>query len=336
MRFLVQAPDQSPHRHLHDILEILGRADLPEPCRAQCRQVFERLADAEAGVHGTTREQVHFHEVGAEDTIVDVVCAVLGTHLLELDALYSSAVVTGKGVLRCAHGVLPVPAPGALSNLMGVPLRSGGPDWECTTPTGATLLAVLVDAFEPRLTWTPGACGYGAGSRDDPDHPNLLRLTTGETETPASGDELWEISCNLDTASGETLGYLLEGALERGAADAFAVPIHMKKGRPGHQLSFLVDEPRREALLTFMLQESSSLGFRMHRVERQVLKRWSETRQTPLGAVRFKVARLPSGQLLIRPEEDEVRRLAKETELGRREVRSRLMDTAPGSAGKDG
>ena len=324
-RFLVQVVETGSHRHLGDILAILQRAELPDAVQARCREVFELLADAEARVHGSTREAVHFHEVGGEDTIVDVVCACLGTHLLNLDVLYSSAVVTGKGTVDCEHGVMPVPAPGAMGNLFGIPLRSGGPDVECVTPTGAALLKTLVHTFEPQLTWTPERAGYGAGTRDNPGHPNLLRLTRGVLQRAAGETQLWEIACNLDTATGETLAYLIEAALQRGAADAFATPIHMKKGRPGHQLNALVDEAHREDLTRFLLEESSTLGLRMHRVERQVLERWEETRHTSLGPVRFKVARLPSGHTLARPEDDELLRLGREHGLSRQELRRRLL-----------
>lgn len=313
------------HRRIAEVTEVVRRARLPAAVERQCLSVFGAIAAAEARVHGTTPDRVHFHEVGAEDTIVDVVCACLGTHLLGLERLYSSAVAVGSGTVRTAHGLLPVPAPGTLDLLAGVPIRHDGLAGERTTPTGAALLRTLVHEFEPAITWVPGARGHGAGSRDDPLVPNVLRLAVGELRQPGAALEQVELSCQLDTVTGEQLGWLLEEALRRGAADAFATAVHMKKGRPGHLLTVLCDAATADALVTFLLEESSTLGVRRHAVARAVLERWQESRPTPLGTVRFKVARLPSGALAARPEDDEVRRLCAEHGLPRAEVLRRLM-----------
>ena len=326
VRFRVNvAAGGASHRHLSEILEILERADLPEPARQRSVEVFRILGEVESQVHEIPIEQVHFHEVGAEDTIVDIVCAVLGCHLLGVDEIFSSAVVTGRGTVRCDHGEMPVPAPGAMGNLLGIPLRSGGPIGECVTPTGAALLKVLVKEFEPSISWVPEVCGYGAGLRDDPQHPNLLRITLGQRAGSRPSTELWEVSTNLDTATGEALAYLIDRALQSGAVDAFATPIQMKKGRPGYLFTALVDDAHRARVLNFVLEESSSLGVRMIPVQRRVLERWEEVLETELGPVRFKLARLPSGELLRRPEEDEIRRLTEERSMTRREVIARLL-----------
>lgn len=323
-RVIVPPHHHPPHRHLDDILAILERADLPSPARDHAVAVFRALAAVEARVHAQSIEQVHFHEVGAEDTIVDIVCACLGVHLLGLERLYSSAVVTGGGTVECAHGTMPVPAPGTLGNLLGVPIRSGGGPGERTTPTGAALLEVLVDEFEPEITWIPEACGYGAGTRDDPGRPNLLRITIGSLREPGAATSLWELSCTLDTATGEQLGHLIEALLESGAVDAFAAPVHMKKGRPGYVVTALADDARRDDVARHLLEESSTHGVRMHAVRRQVLERWSEDVDTDLGVVACKAARLPSGRVTRRPEADEVARLVKQLGLGRAEVVARL------------
>lgn len=316
------------HRHLADIVSILKRADLPAEARERATGVFLALAEVEARVHGQSVDEVHFHEVGAEDTIVDVVCACLGVHLLGLERIYSSAVTTGSGTVECAHGTMPVPPPGAMGNLLDVPIRSGGLGGERTTPTGAALLEVLVDEFEPDIKWVPDAVGYGAGARDDPDLPNLLRISVGELagelESAGAHDRVWELSCTLDTATGEQLGPLIEGLLAAGALDAFAAPVHMKKGRPGYVVTALVDLAHRDEVARYLLEESSSLGVRMHAVDRQVLERWSEEVTTDLGPVRCKAARLPSGRVVRRPEADEVARLATEHGVGRGEIVARL------------
>jgi hypothetical protein len=312
------------HRRLAEIEAIVGRAHLPDAVRADCVEVYRKIAAAEAKAHGCDPQQVHFHEVGAEDTIVDVVCACLGTHLLGIERLYSSAVAVGSGTVHAAHGVLPVPAPGTLELLLGIPIRHGGLTGERTTPTGAALLAVLVDEFEPQVDWVPTGSGYGAGTRDDAGMPNLLRLTLGEVRSSGARGSLLELQCHLDTATGETIGWLLEELPRRGAVDAFATPVHMKKGRPGFLLTVLCDDASVEPVTAFLLEESSTLGVRRHRVARATLERWQETRATEFGPVRYKVARLPSGVLAARPEDDELRRLCAERGLARGELQRRL------------
>ena len=323
--FRVLAPDEHVHRHLDDIRGIVARAAVPEVVRERAIRTFELIAEVEAAVHDQPVDKVHFHEVGAVDTIVDVVCACLGVHQLGVQQMFSSAVTTGSGTVDCAHGTMPVPAPGALGNLFGVPVRSGGPAGECVTPTGAALLRVMVEAFEPRLTWVPDTVGYGAGTRDVPGQPNLLRLTLGSLEAASSDPhEVWELSANLDTATGEQLGHVLRELIGLGARDAFATPITMKKGRPGYLVTALVDRVRRDAAVRLMLEDSSTLGVRMHPVERQVLERWTETVETELGAVQCKAARLPSGRVARRPEADEVARLAEQRGMSSAEVLARL------------
>lgn len=323
-RFVVEVDPATAghaHRHLRDIAAILSGSALPEPVRERSLQVFQTIAAAEAEVHGSTVDAVHFHEVGAEDTIVDVACAVYGCYRLGIDEVYSSAVVTGQGTVDCAHGTMPVPAPGALGALLGVPLRSGGPPFECVTPTGAALLKVLCTGYQPELDWVVHKVGYGAGTRDPKGHANLLRISLGARRAPATAPtRVLEMSCNLDTATGEELGHLLQQALERGALDAWCTPIQMKKGRPGQVLTLLCDPAHQEALAGFLLEESGSLGLRVAELRRTVLERWEELRETPLGRVRFKCARLPSGRELARPEADELERLVRETGRSRRQI----------------
>jgi len=324
-RFLVNgAAGDHHHRHLPEILEILDRADVPDEVRSRAQSVFTLLGEAEAKVHDLPVTEVHFHEVGAVDAIVDITCAVLATHLMGVRRLYSSAVTVGGGTVRAAHGTMPVPAPGTLGNLFGIPVRSGGPHHECTTPTGAALLRVLVDEFEPDLIWVPETTGYGAGSRDIDGYPNLLRFSVGGTRDAGAKKTLTEITCNLDTLTGEDLGYVLAGLLERGAIDAFATPVVMKKGRPAYQMTALVENAGRDPVVQFLLEESSTLGVRMHTVDREVLERWQETVETDLGPVQCKVAKLPSGTVVRRPEDDDVQRLIRETGLNRQRILARL------------
>jgi hypothetical protein len=321
----VAAAAHGEHRRLADVLLIVRRIGLPVVVEQQCERVFRAIAEVEAVAHGTTVDDVHFHEVGAVDTIVDVVCACLGTHLLGMERLYCSAVAVGSGTVRAAHGVLPVPAPATLDLLLGIPVRQGGLLGERTTPTGAALLRTLVHEFEPRFTWLPTARGYGAGTREDPLVPNLLRLTIGELRDAGSAIDLIMLQCHLDTATGELLGYLLDEAMVRGAIDVFATAIQMKKGRPGQLLTLLCDAAHEDPLTTFLLEESTTLGVRRSEVARTVIERWTETRTTPFGNVQFKLARLPSGIVTARPEDDEVRRVCREHSLSRAEVLRRLQ-----------
>lgn len=313
------------HRRLSDIECIVGKAELPDNVRQQCVEVYRSIAQVEAAAHGTTIEHVHFHEVGAEDTIVDVVCACLATNLLGIERLYANGIAVGSGTVRSAHGILPVPAPATAALLRGIPHKSGGLEGERTTPTGAALLKVLAAGFDQSVAMVTDAIGYGAGTRDDAEVPNLLRVTVGEATVASAETELWEVQCQLDTATGEQVGWLLDALLQHGAVDAFATPVTMKKGRPGLLVTVLCDQARHAAISELLLEESSSLGLRQHRVHRRVLERWQEQRQTDFGVVLFKVARLPSGQVVARPEDDELKRLSAEHSLGRRELLRRLL-----------
>jgi pyridinium-3,5-bisthiocarboxylic acid mononucleotide nickel chelatase len=312
------------HRRLRDIERIVQRADLPAAVTADCLAVYRAIGAVEAAAHGCSIDDVHFHEVGAVDTIVDVVCACLGTHLLGVDRVHCNGLALGSGTVRTEHGLLPVPAPATLALLRGIPARTGGLRGERTTPTGAALLRELVDAFDEPVTLTPDAIGYGAGTRDDDDVPNLLRLTIGTAAPPTSATALCELQCQLDTATGEQVAWLLDEALARGAIDAFATPVTMKKGRPGLLVTVLCDDARAAAIEMLLLEESTTLGVRRHRVLRAVVERWVETRDTALGAVAFKCARLPSGAIAARPEDDELRRLCRALGVGRAEVLRRL------------
>jgi uncharacterized protein (TIGR00299 family) protein len=312
------------HRGLREIEAIVARAELPASVKANCVAVYRAIGEVEAAAHGCSIDEVHFHEVGAVDTIVDVVCACLGTHLLGVDRIHANGIEVGSGTVRAAHGVLPVPAPATAALLRGIPVRSGGLRGERTTPTGAALLRTLVHAFDEPVRCTAEAIGYGAGTRDDDDVPNLLRLTVARVD-PRPAAEMLELSCQVDTATGEQIGWLCDELHRKGAVDVFVQNVQMKKSRPGFLITVLADAARSPELTRVLLEESTSLGVRQHSVSRTVLERWQETRPTALGPVVFKVARLPSGGLTARPEDDEVQRLCRELALGRAEVLRRLL-----------
>jgi uncharacterized protein (TIGR00299 family) protein len=315
-----------PHRGLTEIRGLVQAAALPGPVAERALAVFEVIAEAESRAHDLPKDQVHFHEVGAVDTLVDVCGTLLGFHELGIERVYSSAVTVGSGQVRCQHGVLPVPAPGTLGALLGLPILSGGSRGECATPTGAALLKVLVHQFEPpALRWTPEAFGLGAGSRDDPEVPNLLRITVGQEPAPEPGRErLVEVQCQLDDATGQVLGHAMERLLAAGALDVFFTPVQMKKNRPGTLVTVLAEAQHLPMIERLLFEETGTLGVRHALVERRRLPRRQETRDTCFGQVQFKVRELLDGSLEAVPEYEEVRRIAAEQGLPLTVVMGRL------------
>ena len=324
-------PARGEHRHggrgLPEIERLVRGARLPPAVEERSLAVFRLIADVESRAHAMPVADVHFHEVGAIDTLVDVCGTVLGFHELGVDAIYASAVAVGSGTVRCEHGVLPVPAPGALGALLGVPVRWGDLAGERTTPTGAALLRVLVDAFEPRgLLWVPERSGLGAGTRDDPAVPNLLRVTLGRAGTGAAGDEetVLELRCQVDDVSGDLLGHAMDRLLALGALDVFFTPVQMKKSRPGTLITVLTDPARLDAIEHCLLTETGTLGIRRTEMRRRRLARREEVRDTAFGRVRFKVRTQPDGREVAMPEYDDVHRIAIERGLPLRDVMARL------------
>ena len=323
--FVVRCEDGQAHRGLSQIREIVRRGSFGEEAEGRILACFERLAEAEASVHGIDVEEVHFHEVGALDAIADVCAAVLAFEQLGLERLSCQEVVTGFGTVRCAHGELPVPAPATLRILAGVPMRTGTAQGEACTPTGAALLRTLVTDWGPAPAMRGSADGYGLGTRDVEGRPNVVRLRIGETLEELGAGTVWELRLQVDNCSGELIGQALERAMEAGALDVMVLPGSTKKSRPAQLLIALVEEERREALEELLLSELPTLGLRRVRCERQTLERWVETRATEFGELRFKVRRLPGGQELAHPEADEVARVAREHALPAPVVLARLQ-----------
>ena len=298
-----------PHRHLADVLGIIQGSALPDYVKTTSSAVFRKLAEAEARVHGVGVEEVHFHEVGAVDAIVDVVGAVVGLAALGVEKVYASPLPTGSGTVQTAHGLLPVPAPATLELLRGAgaPLRPSPAQTELVTPTGAAILATLAEFRQPALRLR--AVGHGFGRKDLP-WANCLRLWLGEPlAAGVDRDEISVLEANLDDTTPELLGAAMGRLFEAGALDVYFTPIQMKKNRPGVKLSVLGPPELEDALAATMLRETTTLGVRIARARRLKARRWQQEVATPWGPVRVKVKAF-EGQVTAAPEYDDCLRLA--------------------------
>ncbi len=305
----VDAHEGHVHRHLGDILTILDESDLDPATAERASAVFRTLAEAEARVHGTTPESVHFHEVGAVDAIVDIVGAIVGLDLLGVDEVHASALSVGTGVTRSAHGRIPIPVPAVVAMCEGVPLRRTGIERELVTPTGAALVTTLASSIGRPRSLVSAKTGYGAGTRDLDEVPNLLRVEIAES--PLSRDRVAIIEATIDDMSPEAFGYLTERVLAERARDVYLTPVYMKKGRPGTHITILCDETESERIGRILLAESTTLGYRVTVADRVVLPRREETVDTPFGPVRVKWSEV-DGRERCAPEYEDCARIARE------------------------
>ncbi len=304
---------QQHHRHLPEIEEIIRNARLDAAVAQRALAVFRRLAEAEATVHGRPIDEVHFHEVGAVDTLVDIVGVVHGIHRLGVDRVLASRVSVGGGSGEIAHGRVSIPAPGTAQLLKGVPIEGGPVEAELCTPTGAALLAELVDEFGPLPPMTLTAVGCGAGTRDFPRHPNILRAYLGAMEwaEPGEAQHIWVLECNLDDVPGELLGYAMERLLEAGALDVQVLQATGKKNRPAVLLRVLARDAEVRTLEEVLFLETGTLGLRRLRCARRTLPRRAAVVETPYGSISGKVARLPDGRERFCPEYESCRQAAR-------------------------
>ena len=312
----VQQPQTA--RHLRDLLALLDRSTLPSRVRDRAAAAFRRLAAAEAQVHSMPVEKVHFHEVGAVDSIVDIVGVLAGVELLGIERFHTSALALGRGRVQTAHGSLPVPAPATAILAQGLPVAIPEADGELTTPTGALLIALLAGSGEPPPAFRLDATGVGLGTRDTPGWPNVCRLFLGEADAPRSEDGVARrpvavLETTVDDMTPEWLGPLPERLLAAGALDCTLEPVMLKKGRPGHRVVVIARPERADELAALLFRETTTLGIRMRLEERLELSRGLVEVQTSLGPVRMKVSRLPGGDLRAHPEYEDCRRLAERT-----------------------
>jgi len=315
-KFTVTAAQVKAHRHLPDIFRLIDQAGLPERVKQNAKAVFQRLGEAEAAVHNVPLERVHFHEVGAVDSIADIVGACLGFELLGVEEIHCSPINVGSGTVRTEHGVLPVPAPATVALLAGKPVYSRGPAMELTTPTGAAVAATLAVRFGPPPPMTLAAAGYGAGGADFAEHANVLRVLIGEASGATEATTVSILEANVDDLSPQVLGYAMERLIEEGALDVSFSPVFMKKNRPGTLLRVIARPEDQEKLAAVLFAETSTLGLRILAAERRVQARRLVEVETRYGAVRVKV----SGDGAYAPEFEDCRRLARERGVPLKEV----------------
>lgn len=310
----VDASHGHPHRHLRHIVEIIEQGTLPESVKAASLETFRKIAECEAEVHGTTPEKIHFHEVGAVDSIVDIVGAHLALDQLKPDRILSSSLHVGSGTVKCAHGVMPVPAPATALLLRGVPSYGGDVDGELVTPTGAALIAQLATGFGPMPEMSVDAVGSGSGVKDLPDRPNVLRVLLGATADVAGTNEtIVVMEANIDDMNPELLPPLVSDLLEAGVRDAFLTPILGKKGRPAHLVTVLLDESKVNDVSEVLFRGSTTLGVRMRKESRICLERELRNVKTPWGAVSVKIGLHHGEARSAAPEYEDCARLAKES-----------------------
>ncbi len=305
----IDAADDHAHRHYRDIRALVEGADLPERARARSLDAFRRLAEVEGAIHGVRPDDVHFHELGSLDTLVDVCGAFLLLDELGIERVVSSPLPFARGFVKAAHGVLPLPAPATLGLLEGAALVGVETEAELVTPTGAAIAATVVDEWGSLPPLTLDAVGYGAGTKDLPDRPNVVRVILGTTW--GSTKQVVLLETNLDDFSPELVPDAIERCFDGGALDVWTVPVHMKKGRPGFMLSVLARPDAQAAMARVLLEHTSSLGVRVSRLERYELDREERVVEVDGGTVRVKVGLLEGRVVNLAPEHDDCAKLAK-------------------------
>jgi uncharacterized protein (TIGR00299 family) protein len=307
----VETKHEHKHRHLADIRQIIEASDLGESVKQRAIKIFTRLAEAEARVHNEPIDHVHFHEVGALDAIVDVVGAAICFDCLKIDRFVSSPLHAGSGMVQMAHGRFPIPPPAVAELLKGVPFYATDIKGELLTPTGAAIITTVCSDYGPIPQMTTKSTGYGAGTREYPDFPNVLRVLVGETESVAAVDErLWMLETNLDDASPQIMGHVMDRVLDIGALDCFFTPVQMKKNRPGVLLSVLCGAADKEAVMKLLFMETTTLGVRSYEVNRRALQRSVVRVETQYGPIDVKVAHLDGRVVNEMPEFEQCRAAA--------------------------
>ena len=321
----VSCRPSNAHRHFPDIRKMIESSDLSDSVAGRAVRIFEDLAEAEGRVHNISRDQVHFHEVGAVDAIVDIVGASICLEYLSPDTVACGPVELGSGMVKCEHGLMPVPAPATAELLLNRPTTRGRVDGEATTPTGAAILSATVDTFEIPNNLRVKEVGYGLGQKDF-DVPNVLRVSLAEVDSKLVYESNVEIECNIDDMTPEAIGPLFEQLLEEGALDVFVTPILMKKSRPAHRLTILTREDRARLLIDSVLSATTTLGVRTHSVTKHMVPREYRNIQTRYGPVRVKIAMLSGSDSRWKVEHEDLARLAREEGLQYLKVKQQVEE----------
>ncbi len=336
----VKVPHEHAHRHLHTIEKIISESRLSETVKSRAVKIFTKLAEAEAKVHGINVEKVHFHEVGAMDAIIDVVGVCIGFEMLGIEKFACSKIHTGSGFVKMAHGKFPVPPPAVVELLKNIPIYSTEIEGELTTPTGAAIISTVCEDFGKIPEIKIEKTGYGAGTREYENFPNVLRLMLGEVQSPKSKvqspsatdnrqlttDKLLLLETNIDDSSPQVLGFVMERAFELGAADCWFTPIQMKKNRPATMISILCEQEKREVLSELLFTETTTLGIRVHEIERDCLPREIVKVKTEFGEIDVKIARYEGKIVNAKPEYEQIREIAVKSKKTLREIERRVLE----------
>ncbi len=313
------------HRHLPDIEKIIDKSGLDKDTKVLSKKIFMKIAMAEALVHGVPVEKIHFHEVGAMDSIIDIVGAAICFNALKVDKVFVSTLELGGGFVKCQHGTLPVPAPATAEIVKDMPVKTGSLDFEATTPTGAAILSTLGTHFGSVPGFKVLKTGYGVGQKDNPNIPNLLRVFLGESEEKISGHDAILIECNIDDMNPEFFEYISEKLFSEGASDVFISNIIMKKGRPGNVLSIICETGKEERMKEIIFTESTSVGIRSFPFRKETLSRKFEVLKTQFGDVTVKSSYYKKRMVSFKPEYEECKKIAIENGLPVKEVYNKIM-----------
>ncbi len=311
---LIDQKDQMA-RNIRDIIRIAEGSSLSPEVKAKSVRIFQRLADVEAKIHATTPDKVHFHEVGAVDAIVDIVGSVIGLELLGASRIMASAINVGSGAVQTAHGILPVPAPATVELLTGIPIYQSPTEFELATPTGAAIISTLGSSFGNLPPTNITRIAYGAGDKDFPGRPNVLRLMIGEAAAAYDEDTSVVIETNIDDMNPQVYDHVIGQLMQQGAQDVYLTPIIMKKGRPAILLSVLSDRSKTDIILDTIFRETTSIGVRVREVGRKKLSREFRDIDTIYGRVRVKISRRGDEILTVTPEYDDCRKIAEEKKV---------------------
>ena len=325
---VVEDPDNEKHRHLRHVEEIINNSKLSDKVKTNSLKIFSLIAFAEAKVHQIEVERVHFHEVGALDSIADIVGAAICLEYLKVDKVLSAPIQLGGGTVKCAHGIMPVPAPATALIIANIPVKTGLVQHEATTPTGAAILVATVDEFTSEINFPISKTAYGIGHRDVSEVPNVLRVYLSDTETAASGlkeESAAMLECNIDDMNPERYEFIMEQLFEAGVADAWLTPIIMKKSRPANQLSVLCSSEKVNAIKKIIFNHSTSIGLREYPIKKSVLPREEKTVQTKFGPITVKQSVFEGKIVRSKPEYEQCKSIAKQHHISIEEVEREVI-----------